>query len=88
MSERSNWHFSCTPGYGRDYTNMEDVLADWIAEMDFVNENQHLTGGGRYINAQQCNSATITYDKGQKQVVLKRQPDDSWAIDHHVKEGR
>ena len=45
------------PAYGRDYTNVADLLKDWNAERDFRIADKSSPWNGKYINRQQT---TIT----------------------------
>lgn len=63
-----------SPAYGRDYTRKADVVADWERGKDFVNETQHLTGGGTYINQADCrgncDTVQIRYKNKTKFVIV------------------
>jgi hypothetical protein len=54
-----------TPAYGRDYTNQKAVLADWMADKDFVE-----TTTRSYVNRSQAQrmglSVILRYDKLRK----------------------
>jgi hypothetical protein len=53
------------PAYGKDYKNQKSVLADWLADKDFIE-----TATGRYVNRAQAKamglSVILRYDQNRK----------------------
>lgn len=65
-------YFTLTPAYGRDYKSKAQVLADFNADKDFI--DQSFNSSGRYINkAQVPVGATVQfrYAKLAKVAVVK-----------------
>jgi len=63
-----------TPAYGRDYTSVKKVKADWEANKDFVIADVFHPDSGRYVNKQDLPAGTsvnVRYAAMRKVCVLK-----------------
>lgn len=63
-----------TPAFGRDYKNKKDLLADWLANKDFV------TAGGQYVNRTTLKGMDI-----KSMTFRNRNLQKVWTLNHKAK---
>ncbi len=77
----SDFCFTVTPAYGRDYTHQAAALKDWVDGKDWVNATQLITGGGTYLSERDCDRAKIRYAGLERVFIVQRNPDKTWRIE-------